>query len=129
MLIGSCFRDVDTFVPAISKILQFWNDQQICAITQAISLPGLSIRLMERNVDPNVIYFLAGKKASHMNDVLRKGIIGRAPLLPPILLLLPSSLFVGGLSIVWNRMAIAGVSTIKGGGKHVVKVVGYDANR
>ena len=82
----------------------------ICALRDGISVPGLSVRLMQRLVDPRVVFFLPGRRHADLNAFFRKGI-------------------VGGLAICWRRLSVKGITRIRGGPHLARKCLGFDANR
>ncbi len=68
--------DVKDFPAAILNVTKFYNNFGLCPIKDAVSIPSLSIRLMERLTDDNTIFFLPGKNAEPLLKVLKAGIIG-----------------------------------------------------
>ncbi len=70
--------DVADFTNAILCVANFYNDYGICPIKDAVSIPALSIRLCEKLVDNNVIFYLPNKGGGgqELLDTLKTGIIG-----------------------------------------------------
>jgi len=68
------------------------------------------VRLLQRLVDPSVVFFLPDRHHADLNVLFRKGV-------------------VGGLSIIWRRLSVKGVTRIRDGPHLVRKTLGYDANR
>ena len=70
-----------------------------------VNFSGLSLLLLHKNLDPNVVFYLPCKKTADLDKLLKEGIIG-------------------GLSMVWNRLAVAGETRIRNGPNVVKKVMG-----
>ncbi len=70
--------DVADFTNAIRSVTNFYNDYGICPIKDAVSIPALSIRLCEKLIDSNVVFYLPNKGGGgqELLDMLKTGIIG-----------------------------------------------------
>ena len=119
----TCFKDflvyynnLDTlpFVMAVQKVLYFYKDIKIHPFKEIVSLPGISRKLLLRDISPENIFALFSKNSKDLYDLFDKNI-------------------VGGPSIVFTRYHEADVTTIrshkfKDQSKLCKKIIGMDCN-
>ncbi len=102
--------DVQEFPACILNVVKFYNEFGLCPVNDSISIPSLSISLMEKLTDPSTVWFLPSQNASDLLVTLRKGI-------------------VGGLSEVWTRLHVGeGMTQIRGGTEKTARIIGWDCS-
>ena len=68
--------DVQDFPSAIKKVCEFYNSYGICPIKDHMSIPSISIKLMEKLTDDSTVWYLPPINASSVTTTLETGIVG-----------------------------------------------------
>jgi len=104
-------NDADITLAGIEYLSTFWKSVGLDLSTEAVSLPGLASKLLHKltPVKKPIIYLPSKKDYS--------------------LYTWGSRALIGGPSIVYKRLACAGVSMIRDGPQQCKGIVGLDANR
>ena len=103
--------DVTPMISAIDNMNNFYKERKIDFIHQAISLPGIAMRVCFDSVtDPNAEFHLFNNKNKDIYKLFKDNIVGRP-------------------SIIFNRHHEAGKTFIRNNlNKPCEQIVGYDAN-
>ena len=123
---------VSFFFQSLGELFKFWREQGFDPVSEAVSLPGLSAKLVHKMSAKRrgIIWMPSTRKQLELYDLFSRGMIGYAILCCVSCLFIRFSLSPGfrGPSIVWLRAACANVSRIRGNGEIVQSIVGMDAN-
>lgn len=104
-------NDADITLAGIEYLAKFWKSVGLDLSTEAVSLPGLASKLLHKLTPfKKPIIYLPSKKDYSLYTWSSRALIG-------------------GPSIVYKRLACAGVSQIRGGPQICKRIVGLDANR
>ena len=105
------YLDVTPMISAIDNMNNFYKERKIDFIHQAISLPGIAMRVCFDSVtDPNAEFHLFNNKNKDIYKLFKDNT-------------------VGGPSIIFNRHHEAGKTFIRNNlNKPCEQIVGYDAN-
>ena len=103
--------DVTPMLQAIENMNDFYKNTRIDFIHQAISLPGVAMRVCFNSItDPSTEFHLFNSKNKEIYQLFKENI-------------------VGGPSIIFNRYHEAGETFIRNNPKKTCqKIIGYDAN-
>ena len=106
--------DTEPFVIAVLKLLDFYKQMKIHPFKEIVSLPGISRKLLLRDISPENIFALFSSKTKDLYDLFDRNI-------------------VGGPSIVFTRYHEANVTKIRShqfGDKSKLcqKIIGMDCN-
>ena len=106
--------DTEPFVLAVRKLLDFYKQMKIHPFKEIVSLPGISRKLLLRDISPENIFALFSNKTKDLYDLFDKNI-------------------VGGPSIVFTRYHEVDVTKIrshqlKDRSKTCKKIIGMDCN-
>ena len=102
-------KDVSHFIQGIQKQQEFWKEQGICMISQGVSLSGLSLKLFDKHIPPDVYFGLLQKNEENFISYLRQSICG-------------------GLAQVFRRVHVSGITRIRNMTKKCRKIIGWDFN-
>ena len=69
-------KDVSHFIQGIKKQQEFWKEQKICMISDAVSLSGLSLKLFDKHIPCDVYFGLPQKNEENFIRYLRLSICG-----------------------------------------------------
>ena len=101
-------RDVQPFVEAVEKMINFYRERGIDMLTDGISVPGLTLKYLMKSIPNSTNFSLIHNKDADLFQIMKRNL-------------------VGGPSIVFTRYHEKGHTKIRGG-KTCQKIVGYDAN-
>jgi hypothetical protein len=109
--------DVEPFVIAVKKMLDFWREREIDMFKDGVSVPGLTMKYLFSFLDGKTYFSLFNEKNKDLYDMFKNN-------------------NTGGPSIIFHRYHEAGKTKIRevelqGKGiepKTCNKVLGYDAN-
>ncbi len=103
-------RDVDSMVPGLEKLRQFWKSYEIDMVNGGISLSSLSSQLMFKlRSDDKPFVWLPRKEEKWVYDLAVESI-------------------VGGPALVWKRYAEKDITEIRNGPLVCKSILGLDAN-
>ena len=107
-LIWYNISDVQPFLQALSKQVEFYQRLGLCMLKDGIGVPGLTLRYLFKTIPDHCYFSLVNEDNKDLHEMMR-------------------SQLVGGPSIVFHRYHEKGVTQIRGG-KTVASVTGFDAN-
>ena len=101
--------DVEPFRECVQKMIKYYQTNSINLLKDAMSVPGIARLLVFASVKPGIYFTLFQSKDS---DLFHKF----------------SENSIGGPSIIFKRLVIAGTTQIRDGEETVARVIGLDAN-
>ena len=101
--------DVNPFLEALSKQAKFFKTLGLDMLKDGVGIPGLTLKYLFKTLPKGVYFSLINDKHSDLHTLLRNQM-------------------VGGPSIIFHRYHEKGKTNIRGGGKTVESLIGFDAN-
>jgi len=69
-------RDVVPFLEALQKQVDFYSERHIDMLKDGISVPGLTLKYLFRNIDPQVYYTIYNAKHQDLHWLVKNNIVG-----------------------------------------------------